>query len=77
MERAIARLKIFKILSFIKHDLYPYINKILVILAYTVNSFGWENYFKSSFLLQFYIVVLGSDNSLLQVKSSNEKNFWL
>ena len=34
-ERAIARLKIFQILTFIRHDLYPYINKILVILAYT------------------------------------------
>ena len=38
-ERAIARLKIFQILQFIRHDLYPYINKILVILSYTVNNF--------------------------------------
>ena len=35
IERAIARLKIFQILSFIRHDLYPYINKIIAILAYT------------------------------------------
>ena len=40
VERAIARLKIFKILAFVRQDLYPYINKILVILSYTVNQFG-------------------------------------
>lgn len=38
-ERAIARLKIFQILSFVRHDMYPFINKILVILSYVVNNF--------------------------------------
>ena len=26
-------------MSFVRHDLYPFINKILLILAYTVNQF--------------------------------------
>ena len=39
VERAIARLKIFQLLSYIRHDMYPFINRILVILAYTVNNF--------------------------------------
>ena len=39
VERAIARLKIFQLLSYVRHDMYPFINRILIILAYTVNNF--------------------------------------
>ena len=39
MERAIARLKIFQIINFLRNDEYKYINKILVILCFSVNMF--------------------------------------
>ena len=38
VERSIEKLKNFKILSSIAHYLYPYINKILLVLAYVVNN---------------------------------------
>ena len=40
VERAIARLKQFMVLQFLPHDLYKYINKILLILAFIVNNFN-------------------------------------
>ena len=40
VERAIARLKIFQIFSFVRHDMYRFINKILLILSFVVNTFG-------------------------------------
>ena len=39
MERAITRLKIFQIINFLRNDEYKYINKILVILCFSVNMF--------------------------------------
>ena len=39
VERAIARMKVFKILKFLDHSLLPKINKILLCIAYIVNHF--------------------------------------
>ena len=38
VERSIGRLRIFKILQFLENSLVPDLNKILIVLAYTVNN---------------------------------------
>ena len=40
VERAIGRLKLFKILTFVDHCMIKHLDKILICLAYTVNNFG-------------------------------------
>ena len=39
-QRAIGRLKIFQVLSFVRHDRNKYMNKIMAILAFACNGFG-------------------------------------
>ena len=39
-QRAIGRLKIFQVLSFVRHDRNKYMNKIMAILAFSCNCFG-------------------------------------
>ena len=39
VERAIARMKVFKVLKFLDHSLLPRINKLLACIAYIVNHF--------------------------------------
>ena len=40
VERAIERLRQFGVLKFVRRDMQPHFNKLLVILSYTCNSFG-------------------------------------
>ncbi len=40
VERAIQRLKTFKILNFVEQPMFKHLDKILVVLAYCVNHFG-------------------------------------
>ena len=39
-QRAIARLKVFQVLSFVRQDRNPYMNKIVFILGFSINCFG-------------------------------------
>lgn len=39
-QRAIARLKVFQVLSFVRQDRNVYMNKIIYILAFCINCFG-------------------------------------
>ena len=40
VERSIERLRRFGIMKFIRHTMYKHFNKVLIILAFTVNNFG-------------------------------------
>ena len=40
VERAFERLRRFEVMKFVKHYQYKHFNKLVIILAYTVNQFG-------------------------------------
>ena len=40
VERAFERLRRFEVMKFVKHYQYRHFNKLVIILAYTVNQFG-------------------------------------
>ena len=40
MERAIERLRRFGVMKYVRHDMQKHFNKLVVILCFTVNSFG-------------------------------------
>lgn len=40
MERAIERLRRFGVMKYVRKDMQKHFNKLVIILSYTVNSFG-------------------------------------
>ena len=40
MERAIERLRRFGVMKYVRHDMQKHFNKLVIILSFTVNSFG-------------------------------------